>query len=233
MSLLRPLAALLLAAVAGCGSTGAEPFSYPVVATGLAPTSFPVGDWQVTLTRADVAIGPIYLCATAAASPDLCAVAIAEYADIAVIDALDPRPQPLGDIDARAGDVRSAMLDYGISWFTTDAAPGPLSDLQHSARIVGTAVLGDTSLAFDATIDVTPPMRGSPALVGLRARADAPDERSRLELALDVRGWLAGLDFDQLAALGPTHVFLPGDPEHAAIAFAMTTQPPTFRWSTP
>ena len=219
--------------VAACGSTGAEPFHYPMVATGAPAEAFAVGDWQVTLTRADVAVGPVYLCTTAAASPDLCAVAIGEFTDIAVIDALDPAAQPLGDIEARPGDVRSAMLDYGISWFTTQTSPAPLGDLEHSARITGTAVLGDMSLGFDATVDVTPPMRGSLALVGLHAVTDAPDEDSRLELQVDVRGWLTSVDFDALAQTGLTHTIVPGDDAHAAIAFAMTTQPPIFVWTRP
>ena len=227
------LALALTACGTACGSTGAEPFTYPLVATGAGAQPFAVGDWQVTLTRADVAVGPIYLCATAAASPELCATAIAEFTDIAVMNALDPAAQPLGDIAARPGDVRSAMLDYGISWFTTQTAPAALGELGHSARLTGTAVLGDMSLAFDATIDVTPPMRGSPALVGLHAVTDAPGEDSRLELRLDPRTWLAGVDFDALALIGPSHDIQPGDDTHATIAFAMTTQPPTFHWQAP
>jgi hypothetical protein len=165
------------AALVACGSTGAEPFRYPLVGTGAAAQPFAVGDWQVTLTRAEVAVGPVYLCATAAASPELCAVAIGEYTDIAVIDALDPAAQPLGEVAARPGDVRSAMLDYGISWFTTATAPSPLSELEHSARLTGAA--------------------------------------------------------DALAQAGLTHTIQPGDDAHAAIAFAMTTRPPVFRWTHP
>ncbi len=232
MSLRTAILALSLTATA-CGSTGAEPFRYPLVATGAGAQPFAVGDWQVTLTRADVAVGPIYLCATAAASPELCAAAIAEFTDIAVVNTLDPAAQPLGDIEARAGDVRSAMLDYGISWFTTQTAPAALSELEHSARLTGTAVLGDMSVSFDATIDVTPPMRGSPALVGLRAVTDAPGADSQLELRIDPRTWLASVDFDALALIGPDHDIQPGDDTHAAIAFGMTTQPPTFHWQTP
>lgn len=224
-------ATLLLLAVAACGTTGAEPFEYPVTARGPGADGFMVGEWQVTLTRADVAIGPVYLCATAAASPDLCHVAIGEFTDVAVVDALAAEAAPIGEIAARPGDVRSAMLDYGISWFTTDTGPEALSELKHSARLIGTAVRGDMSIGFDATIDVAPPMRGSPALVGLHASADAPGPDSSLELELDPRGWFAGVDLDALAAAGTDHTIVPGDAAHAAIAFAMTTQPPRFRWS--
>ena len=228
----RPPAALaLLLALAGCGTTGAEPFAYPIAAVGVGAEAFAVGDWQVTLTRADVALGPIYLCATAAASPDLCAVAVGEFADVAVLDALAPDPAPLGEVAAVAGDVRSAMLDYGISWFTTRTEAAADSPLGHSARLVGVAVRGAATVEFDAQVDVLPPLRGSPALLGVRARADAPDADSRLLLRVDPRAWLRTVDFDALAAAGPTATLRPGDPDHAAIAFAMTTQPPAFAWS--
>lgn len=222
------LAALL--ALAACGDTGGENFSVPLTGVGAGPGPFPVGAWQVTLTRADVAIGPVYLCATAAASPDLCDVALAEFTDAAVVDAL-AASQPLGELEARPGEPRSAMLDYGISWFTTDTRPRARTELGHSAHLVGTAVQGDLSLRFDAIVDVAPPLRGSPALVGVRAHSEAQDEGSRLELQVDPRAWLTGVDFDALAAAGSDANIRPGDAAHAAIAFAMTTQPPSFRWT--
>lgn len=222
--------ALAAALAAACGTTGAEPFAYPIEAIG-AGASFPLGDWQVTLETADLALGPIYLCATAAASPDLCAVAQGEFTDVAVIDLLAATPQPLGEVDSLAGDVRSAMLDYGISWFTTRTSATPGSELGHSAHLSGTATRGDTVLRFDALIDVVPPLRGSPALVGVRAHVDAPDEHSRLRLRINPGAWLFGVDFDALAAQGSTVEIRPGDAAHAAIAFALTTQPPIFGWT--
>lgn len=221
------LAALLVCA---CGDTGGETFRYPLTAVGTPAESFPVGAWQVTLTRAEVELGPIYLCSTAAASPELCDVALAEFTDVATVDAL-AGAQPLGELHARPGEPRSAMLDYGISWFTTDVKPGPLGELGHSAHLAGTAVRGDEVLQFDAIVDVVPPLRGSPALVGVRAHSESQDEGSTLELRVDPRAWLTGLDLDALAESGPKLSIKPGDDAHAAIAFAMTTQPPTFRWT--
>ncbi|MBA3547194.1 MAG: hypothetical protein H0T76_11970 [Nannocystis sp.] len=231
---LKPLAlalAIMMMLPAGaCGTTGAEPFTYPIAVAG-AGASFPIGDWQVTLDRADLALGPLYLCATAAASPELCEVALGEFAEVAVIDLLAAEPQPIGEVLALAGDVRSAMLDYGISWFTTQARATAGSELGHSAHLSGTAVRGADILDFDAVIDVLPPLRGSPALVGVRARVDDPDQGSRLLLRINPGAWLLGLDFDALAALGPDVEIRPGDPAHATIAFAMTTQPPVFSWT--
>jgi hypothetical protein len=226
----RHALALLLALGTACGSTGAEPFTYPAEAAGPGPGPHPLGDWQVTLTRADVAVGPIYFCATAAASPDLCDVAVAELLDPSVADALATAPEPLAEITSLPGEIRSAMLDYGVSWFPTASDFAATTDLGHSARLVGEAVRGDMSVSFDAIVDVAPPTRGSPAVVGARATA-LDEDPTRLELELPVHAWLAGVDWDALAAAGPTAEIRPGDPAHAAIVFAMTTQPPAFLWT--
>lgn len=222
--------ALLLALGPACGSTGAEPFTYPAEAAGPGPGPHPLGDWQVTLTRADVAVGPVYFCATAAASPDLCDVAVAELLDPSVADALATTPEPLAEVTSLPGEIRSAMLDYGVSWFPTASDAAATTDLGHSAHLVGEAVRGDMSVSFDALVDVAPPTRGSPAVVGARATA-LDEDPARLELELPVHAWLAGVDWDALAAAGPTAEIRPGDAAHAAIVFAMTTQPPVFLWA--
>ena len=228
--LTRGAALALLALGTACGSTGAEPFTYPALASGPGPGPHTLGDWQVSLTRADVAIGPVYFCATAAASPDLCDVAVAELTDVVVADALVVDPAPLAEITGLPGLVHSAMLDYGVSWFPTQSDPEVLTELGHAAVFEGQAVRGDMSVAFTAVIDLAPPTRGSPTVVGVHT--DSKDEHpSSVALEFPVHAWLGGVDWDALAAAGDTAEIRPGDPDHAAIAFAMTTQPPLFRWS--
>jgi hypothetical protein len=227
------LAAILLAlgtALGACGTTGAEPFTYPALARGPGPGPHALGEWTVTLTRADVAIGPIYLCATAAASPDLCAVAVAELTSPAVADALATTPEPLAEVDSLPGEIRSAMLDYGISWFPTDSEPDATTELGHSARFTGEAVRGDMSVTFDAVVDLPPPTRGSPTVVGIHATTDL-ESPARLELDIPVHAWLGGVDWDALAAAGESAEIRPGDAAHTAITFAMITQPPSLRWT--
>lgn len=221
--------AALLALGTACGTTGAEPFNYPALARGPGPGPHALGPWQVTLTRADVALGPIFFCATAAASPDLCDVAVAEITAPAVADALAPEYRPLADVDSLPGEVRSAMLDYGVSWPATASEWAPVTDLGHSARFTGTATRGDLGVDFDIIVDLPPPTRGSPTVVG--AHAVAPEVPTRLEIDLPVHAWLAGVDWDALAAAGDSAEIRPGDAEHDVVAFAMTTQPPGFRWT--
>lgn len=222
--------AMLLSLGTACGSTGAEPFTYPALARGPGPGPHALGDWQVTLTRADVAIGPVYFCATAAASPDLCDVAVAELTTATVADALVTTAQPLAEVTSLPGEIRSAMLDYGISWFPTQSDPEVMTDLGHSAALAGTAVRGDMSVEFTAVLDLPPPTRGSPTVVGVptTSRDEIP---TGLEIELPVHAWLGGVDWDELAALGTSVEIQPGDPAHTAITFAMTTQPPSFRWT--
>jgi len=229
-----PRAALTLATLlslgTACGSTGAEPFTYPALARGPGPGPHALGDWQVTLTRADVAIGPVYFCATAAASPDLCDVAVAELTMASVADALTTTPRPLAEVTSLPGEIRSAMLDYGVSWFPTQSDPEVMTELGHAAILAGQAVRGDMSVEFTAVLDLPPPTRGSPTVVGVptTSRDEVP---TGVELDIPAHAWLAGVDWDELAAAGPSAEIRPGDPAHTAITFAMITQPPSFRWT--
>lgn len=221
---------VLLSLGTACGTTGAEPFTYPAQVRGPGPGPHALGDWQITLTRADVAVGPIYFCATAAASPDLCEVAVAELTAPFVADALTTTPEPLAEVTSLPGEIHSAMLDYGVSWFPTQTDPTVMTGLGHSARLAGEAVRGDMSLKFDAIVDLPPPTRGSPAVVGVYT-STTEEVPTRVEVDLPVHAWLGGVDWDDLAAAGASADIRPGDPAHTAIVFAMTVQPPSFRWS--
>src|SRR5690606_9653108 len=165
---LRTITALLLAC-AGCGATGEPAFHAPLRARGGAAERV-VGAWTITLERADIGFGPLYLCATAAASSELCATAAAEFAAVAAVDATDPAPQELGELDVLPGEVRSAMLDYGVTWLKTQARPGAQEGAPggRSARFAGVAVSGDMSFGFTADLDAPAVLRGSRAIEGLR-----------------------------------------------------------------
>lgn len=226
-------AALLLLACAACGDTGAPAFEAPARARGGA-REVQAGAWTVTLTRADVALGPVYLCATAAASSDLCPSAVAEWTDVAAVDALDPAPQELGTLVAVPGEVRSAMLDYGITWLPTETRPTAQDGAPagRSARFAGTAVRGDMSLEFSADVDLAPPLQGGRAIEGLRVAPFDPEPGGALVITVDAAAWWAGVDFDALAAAGPGPHALTADADAvAAVRFAMVAAPPRLSWS--
>lgn len=226
--------ATLLLALAACGDTGAPAFQAPVYARGGAAT-VQAGAWTVTLTRAEVALGPVYLCATAAASSDLCPSAVAELTDVAAVDALAPAAQELGVLDIVPGEVRSAMLDYGITWLPTETRPTAKDGAPagHSARFAGTAVQGDMSLEFTADVDLAPPLQGGRTIEGLQLPRFTPAPGGSLRITVDAASWWIAVDFDALAAEGPgPHTLAPDSAAVEAVRFGMIAAPPRLTWST-
>ncbi len=231
----RLLAPLLLLLLVACNDTGQAFVSYPMVATGVSPGPFAAGEWQVTFTRAQVGLGPLYFCATAGASASLCPVALAEFAHTATVDAMNPVAQPLGDIHGVTGPIRSMTFDYAITWLTVETSARPKTGAPggHSARFEGTAQKGATIVHFVADIDVVPRYQGSRAVEGARVMADVVDENVQVEVVVDPRDWWKNVDFDDLAAQGvDPAVVAPGSRAYNAVVVAMTANyRPAFTWS--
>lgn len=219
-----------------CGSTGQDEISYPIYGAGRAPQAFSAGEWQVTLDVARVGFGPLYLCATAAASSSLCPAAVAEWTSAAEIDALDPMPQQLGAVTGVTGALRSATYDFAITWLATQQAATPTAGAPggHSARFEGQATRGATTLRFVADVDVAPQIRDSRAVQGARVIADIVDENVRLDVGADPAAWWRSVDFAELEGLGGDPVVVPtGSRAMNALVIGMTaTSPPTFAWTT-
>ncbi|MCA9603607.1 MAG: hypothetical protein KC417_16355, partial [Myxococcales bacterium] len=150
MALGTCLLAWLTTVGATCGDTGQTHVTAEVVGHGVGDTTFESAGWSVTLTRADVAFGPAYFCATTAADVDLCPAAVAETLDVGVVDGLSADLQPLGILEGDTQTVRSATYDFGITWLATEPAPLPAREAPggHSARFLGTAVRGADSFDF-------------------------------------------------------------------------------------
>lgn len=220
----------------GCGDAGGQHLALDLFARGTAPQTVSIRDGSIRLTSAHLAIGPLYLCASHTADPELCESALAEWRDAVDIDALEAQPEQLGVLDAVTGTVRSGMLDYGISWLLTKNSPQPSTDAQHSALLAGNARGEDGSeLSFEAAIDVLPVARGGSALqLRLDEHTLAADDT--LTLRFDPGLWLTQVRYTDLVLLDDDqdgHVVIKaGTQPYEAILQAMSTESglPSFDW---
>lgn len=238
-SSIRRLATALLAALlvlgSGCVDTGVEPVELPVLAAGVSAEPFETRDgWVVTLERADLAFGPLYLC-TAANAGDLCETAQAEMLDGVVLDLLDPEPREVGRLIGLGGIVRSVMHDYGVTWELTGMAPeSHVDDASMQGRsfvVEGVAERGEERVRFQGAIAVTPIRAGSLVVRRTLSAGEVTDLEGAqaLTLSVDPRAWLAGVRFDELGSDGSIEE---GSQAWRAIVAGMTAQSrPEIAWS--
>jgi hypothetical protein len=217
--------------VGACTVPGQDPWVAPVEIPAVEP-GFEVGAWHVELSEARVGFGPAYFCASAAASPEFCEVAMAQIAEVRELDLLTGSTADL-EVEGVTGQMRSAMLDYGIHWPTTQPMPVVAAQAPggHSAVLGGTATRGAEVLEFRALIDVIPPHRGLRALVGVPATWGEVGAPAALEVEFGVPEWFVAVDFEALLAAPQPAQVQPGDPAHDAVVVGMTTTaPPRFHW---
>lgn len=221
-----------------CGDAGRERVSAPVTASGEQAREVVIEGGVLRLTRAEVAIGPLYLCATKSAEIELCETALAELLDVHAFDALSDQKQPLGTLDGTSGTIRSGFFDYGISWTLTQQAPRASEGAVdgHSARLAGTLETEDgENLSFVADIDVTPLSAGDAAVNGLKSLHELDSATRGLDIHVDPNRWLRRIQVDKLRALDTDAdgevVLKPGDQPYEAILQAMTANsPPELNW---
>jgi hypothetical protein len=233
---MKPIIMLVLLAslCGGCGDTGQVRVTYPVGAVGK-PATFTSGAWQVTLDVGRLGIGPLYLCATAAASEDLCPVAVNELLQTVEIDALSPASQPLGMVVGVTGAVKSAMFDYGINWFATQAVARASTSFGHSAHFEGRAERAGVTRRFIIDVDVRPQYQGSLAVNGAPAVQEIVDPPAPLRLEVDPASIWAQVDFDELDSItGDPARFEPTSRAHNAIVLRLVgSAQPRFEWTAP
>ncbi len=223
----------------GCVDTGRSYVEVPFRARGEMRAPFDVNDWSIDLSRADLAMGPLYLCATESASPEFCDAATLEMLETVTIDALDSSPRELGTLRGITGTVRSAMWDYGMSWLGTASRPrtNPGAPEGHSAVFSGVAThLDGRRFEFECALDISPIMAGALVVRGRRIEAHSiSDDGEMLTLVFEPRAWIRRLDFERLATRASegegSVVLSPGDPDYEALVVAMTSGAlPDFEW---
>lgn len=98
-----------------CLDTGTERLTLPLTVSGTAASSsFQSTDgFDVTLTRADLAFGPFYLC-TSTSAGELCEEALFEWPDSVVVNALVDDRMEVGSLRGQTGLVQSYMYDHGF-----------------------------------------------------------------------------------------------------------------------
>lgn len=233
------LALAASAACAACADTGQAAVTVAATAAGTAPVPVVVGDYTVTLSRADVGFGPAYFCAGANADGDQCATAVLELPRTVAVDALDPAAQPLGELDGVTGSIRSAMYDWGVSWLLTRDQPAanPGAPDGHSLVVEGTAVGAAPDavpFAFTARVDAVPAGLGAPAVRAQRTEIELVDDVAlALAVRVDPSAWLAQVPFAELDdGLGTPAAITAGTSAYTALVVGMTTlAPATFTWS--
>jgi len=209
---------LLVAALAltvSCGSTGGDLVEVPFRAGGQAqgPVTFktPAG-WSVTLTKAQLAVGPFYFNAF---PPDTqsfrSGVVLLEATEQVIVDALDPTLKDVpGGADGQTGHAVSVELGL-LPPDTTQPYKQRAALEGHVGLVAGTATKGETTLAFSGpiTIDTNLVTPTTPLVSLQRVRGAAVDldiaARSQvLELRVDPTHWFDLVDFSDLLTGEPT-----------------------------
>lgn len=146
----------LALALSACGETGQDLFEADLFLAGTATSSVTAGSGvQVELSRADLAFGPLYLCAGTTAG-ELCENARAEWLDAAVVSLISATPQSVGSLHGVTGPIRSYMYDLGITSQLTEVdavvLPAATSLGDASLQVRGVAIVEGLRLPFSASV---------------------------------------------------------------------------------
>lgn len=198
-----------LMALIGCLDAGQTRMVVPLSVAGAdRPTITTDTGTTVSLTRADLAFGPLYLCA-GEQSGQSCETARFEWLDTVVVDTLDPSTRATGELGGVSGRVQSFMYDLGISSQLVREAPFVLDAAQalggNSVVIEGTADLGGTMYPFVARLEIQQTSENELGVPVVRSSTDdvfnrdvAPGEPG-LIVTFDPAPWLRGVDFNAYA----------------------------------
>ena len=234
--MLSRVSALLAAALAfgACVTSSQAEVSYPAYARPiLARTLLAQNGWTVSVSRADVAFGPLYLCAAQSGSATLCETAVGEILRVQRVDALAGE-QPLGAVRGLEGPIRSAGYDMGITWYDTQtsATPAAAAPDGHSVVVEGVATRGADTVPFRLVVDAVPQFQGQRAVPTTKASGVVTSGDARLDVTFDVTRWLASVDFDEALARPERPAVLDAtSTAHATMLVAIKAlAPPKLTW---
>lgn len=186
-----------------CGSTNQKEITIGVSTRGVAAhpvaldgrgaaTTESAEAYVVRLTKAELAVGPVYFCATAAASSSLCQTAVAEVRETFVVDALAPTSANVAELRGITGAIRSAQLDHGVSWFAGQQKPIATRPNLHSLVLEGTLThLGETR-SFATVFDIVSSIAGERSVSGKRLQLELQASSNGLLVTVDPHLWLLG-----------------------------------------
>ncbi|MBM4360407.1 MAG: hypothetical protein FJ096_20055 [Deltaproteobacteria bacterium] len=222
--------------VAACGDTGQREVRIAASAFGVAPAPIEVGQHAATLEVARIGFGPVYFCATAGASSDLCPTAQAELTQPSLVDGLETEPAALPSLLGVTGTIRSASYDFGVTWLAVEQAPtGHLAQLgRFAAHFEGTVRKGEgPARAFVADVEVRPQLQGSQTVNGAQTFVELEEEPPALAVAFDPNAWWATVDLAEFDGFEGDPIVVPVESRaHSALVAAMTaTRPPSFTWT--
>lgn len=241
---------LSFALLTSCLDTGLDDVRIPLRLAGTAlGAPFPVrGDFQVELEQAELAFGPLTLCAGARPG-GFCDTARAEWLDSAVVNVLSAEPAHVGELSGSGGMARSSMYDLGFVSSLTQGQPWVLPAAEalggSSVRLAGRAVRGSMAIRFTAEARIQE-LEGTASGYPAIRLASTPDQVRdlgepglSLTVRFDARPWLENVDFDALLASSACQPECPdpvGFPEGSQAQRAVRTDieggsRPAFEWS--
>lgn len=198
--------AVSCALLAACAETGQDRVSIPlqVAGTDVSAGMTAVGGVSITLTRADLAFGPLYLCSGYQAG-ELCDTARLEWLKSVVIDATDEAPADAGTLVGVTGPVRSWMFDLGLSSQLTQSEPVVLDAARElggvSLILEGEGNVNGMLVPFHAAVPV---QQSAETELGVPVIRKSTSEVFSHDVSLDDTGlvirfdpapWVEGVDF--------------------------------------
>jgi hypothetical protein len=219
----------LIGLLSGCGDTGQEHVGVPLYVAGTDASEgvFAADGVPVVVERADLAFGPLYLCAGSQAG-DLCDTARLEWLDSVVVDMTDPEPVRAGKLAGETGQVRSWMYDLGISSLLTQRDPFVLEAAAElggvSLVLAGRAQVEGVELPFRAELPIQLEEENELGIPIVRSRPgeasphEVRSDESGLLVRFDSKGWIQGMDFgayieDERCAAGGRELVCAGNVE--------------------